>query len=72
MAAEEGQVIGCHEIDVWAVQLDTAKQSNKLVKISLPFESDKLIRRIVGIVSSVDLELGFRFFFLILCLRLVN
>lgn len=31
MAAEEGQVIGCHANDVWAVQLDTAKQTNKLV-----------------------------------------
>ncbi|KFK44092.1 hypothetical protein AALP_AA1G215000 [Arabis alpina] len=33
MAAEEGQVIGCHTDDVWTVQLDKAKQSNKLIVI---------------------------------------
>ncbi|CAH8385519.1 unnamed protein product [Eruca vesicaria subsp. sativa] len=33
MAAEEGQVIGCHANDVWTVQLDTAKQTNKLIVI---------------------------------------
>ncbi|CAH2036786.1 unnamed protein product [Thlaspi arvense] len=33
MAAEEGQVIGCHTNDVWTVQLDTAKESNKLIVI---------------------------------------
>ncbi|XP_010459650.1 PREDICTED: thioredoxin H4-like [Camelina sativa] len=33
MAAEEGQVIGCHANDVWTVQLDKAKESNKLIVI---------------------------------------
>lgn len=33
MAAEEGQVIGCHTNDVWTVQLGKAKESNKLVRI---------------------------------------
>ncbi|CAN8292365.1 unnamed protein product [Cochlearia groenlandica] len=33
MAAEEGQVIGCHTNDVWTVQLNNAKQSNKLIVI---------------------------------------
>ncbi|KAL1207771.1 Thioredoxin H4 [Cardamine amara subsp. amara] len=33
MAAEEGQVIGCHTTDVWAAQLDKAKESNKLIVI---------------------------------------
>ncbi|CAA7013566.1 unnamed protein product [Microthlaspi erraticum] len=33
MAAEEGQVIGCHTNDVWTVQLGKAKESNKLIVI---------------------------------------
>jgi len=42
MAAEEGQVIGCHTNDVWTVQLDKAKESNKLVSILTPLLCNSL------------------------------
>lgn len=37
MAAEEGQVIGCHTVDAWKDQFQKGKDSKKLVPFFFSF-----------------------------------